>query len=183
MSRIRTATRLPPSSFGRKMSQRLLQYTRPGSNSPTASTSPERLRPLPSPAIAILPPTCPHFHPLWWAAGPWDSPEKHVRTPAIFARHSPSSVFSSLLMGRRPMGHSLWSRLGWAGLKASAHPPRAALPLLHRCRSSKSRRRSGWQVEDLPHSSQRIVRSLAIGGNWLAGEQCGTGAGQSRYCD
>jgi hypothetical protein len=113
MSRIRTATRLPPSSFGRKMSQRLLQYTRPGSNSPTASTSPERLRPLPSPAIAILPPTCPHFHPLWWAAGPWDSPEKHVRTPAIFARHSPSSVFSSLLMGRRPMGHSLWSRLGW----------------------------------------------------------------------
>jgi hypothetical protein len=116
MSRIRTATRLPPSSFGRKMSQRLLQYTRPGSNSPTASTSPERLRPLPSPAIAILPPTCPHFHPLWWAAGPWDSPEKHVRTPAIFARHSPSSVFSSLLMGRRPMGHSLWSRLGRAGL-------------------------------------------------------------------
>ena len=71
-------------------------------------------------------------------AGPqahWHSPEKHVRTPAIFARHSPSSVFSSLLMGGRPMGHSLWSRLpknlrktgrsatdSWPSLKVCAAP-------------------------------------------------------------
>src|SRR5712692_2330389 len=45
---------LVPFLFGRETSQRLVQHTRPGSNSVAASTSPERLRPLPSPAMIIV---------------------------------------------------------------------------------------------------------------------------------
>src|SRR6266446_2398654 len=51
---------LIPSLFGRETSQRLVHHTRPGSNSVAASTSPERLRPLPSPAMTIVL----HSHPF-----------------------------------------------------------------------------------------------------------------------
>src|SRR6266478_9882049 len=55
---------LIPSLFGRETSQRLVQHTRPGSNSVAASTSPERLRPLPSPAMTIVLHSNPFSSPL-----------------------------------------------------------------------------------------------------------------------
>src|SRR6266436_4766645 len=61
---------LIPSLFGRETSQRLVHHTRPGSNSVAASTSPERLRPLPSPAMTIVLHSHPFSSPLV-AAGPW----------------------------------------------------------------------------------------------------------------
>src|SRR5437016_9964026 len=50
--------------FERETSQRLVQHTRPGSNSVAASTSPERLRPLPSPAMTIVLHSNPFSSPL-----------------------------------------------------------------------------------------------------------------------
>ena len=80
----------------KETSQRLVQYTRPGSNSFTDSPAPQRLLPLPFPALVILPRTGTHFHPLRWAIGPW----------ALL--NSRGSVDSCRVVAGYPLGYAVW---------------------------------------------------------------------------
>src|SRR5882672_3163470 len=66
---LRTPSCLCSSSIGRATSHSSVQHARSGSNSLTASTYPERVRPLPLLALSSV-----DFHHSRWAPGPWALP-------------------------------------------------------------------------------------------------------------
>jgi hypothetical protein len=75
-SQIRTLTRYRPSSSEGQRHNDWFTNAHSGSDSVTASTDPERYRPLPSLAVPYPTAPGPNFHHLWWASRPMVTPLK-----------------------------------------------------------------------------------------------------------
>ena len=110
------------------------------------------------------------------------SPEKHARSPAIFARHSPPACFSSLLAGRRPMLTPLKNTPRTPAIFARHSPPACFSSLLvgrrpmgHSLRSRLCKwLKMGAPILSRDHRErfQSILRGKVVSGPLISSRPC-----------
>jgi hypothetical protein len=133
-SQIRTLTRYRPSSSEGQRHNDWFTNAHSGSDSVTASTDPERYRPLPSLAVPYPTAPGPNFHHLWWASRPMVTPLKtpsgadplvrsrRPRRPAgnVIERQRAGPGGPSRTRGSAPLG--VFINFGWPHITSPSSP-------------------------------------------------------------